>query len=100
MFVPKLALIKSIGENKNENFDELFNREVIPFLNYNSGVRVINFEIVPARIDKSYTNIVKLGYQDNFVACLIIYFDGYIQEPPAGVIQPRAPPIDKTCTLL
>ncbi|CAD5120485.1 DgyrCDS9051 [Dimorphilus gyrociliatus] len=96
VFLPAVLVTKLLNRHVFETYDELYSREILPFITYNSHAKVINYEIVPAypqddpqimshtRIDKGAVLIV---------ASVRVYFNENIREPPIGVIQPKPIPI-------
>lgn len=98
VFFPSLVVCRTLGRDRHENFDELFTREIVPFIRYNSQARVINFEIVPITGNENRDSMSTPGLRRPYVliASARVYFDGPISEPPAGVIQQRPPPVQET----
>lgn len=83
--------------DKYEPSDVFFKREIMPFICYNSKTDVINFEIVPYFVKtdvnemKSWSSHMKY----RLVLCFRIYFNGPVENPPVGYIQPPPSPLLK-----
>ncbi|CAD5120482.1 DgyrCDS9048 [Dimorphilus gyrociliatus] len=94
-FTPALLVQKTCRMHEFETLDKLFEREIIPYLNYNSNARIINAETVPYFISNSSELSVysKKRRPEIILTCIRIYFDTPVSEPPPGFIHKSEPPI-------
>ncbi|CAD5120481.1 DgyrCDS9047 [Dimorphilus gyrociliatus] len=70
-----------------ESLDKLWYREVIPFVNYNSHVKIINVETI-ALEENSNTHIMSDDNCKRKVLHVRVYFDGPVADPPPGFLMP------------
>ncbi|CAD5120489.1 DgyrCDS9055 [Dimorphilus gyrociliatus] len=102
-FVPPVLLKKRNGCSYYEPTNLFFNREIAPFIRFNSPSKVINYEVVPYFYKIKTEQMVSLtNLQHVYVLCIRVYFDGPIEEPPKGFIEPPASPASlcKNCVIL
>ncbi|CAD5120484.1 DgyrCDS9050 [Dimorphilus gyrociliatus] len=94
-FTPAITVNKPTNSDEYETFDLLYKREILPFINYNSNAKVINFEIIPIFPPTKYVTLI---------SSVRIYFHGTIQEPPAIVLgnvqHPKEVETSKNCNIL
>lgn len=104
-FSPALFVQKTCGFHEFETLDKLFEREIIPFLNYNSNARIINVETVTCNAtDESELMVyTKKKRPEIKLTCIRLYFDTSVVDPPPGYIHKSDPPIfedDGCCNVL
>lgn len=97
IFIPKLLKLP----RKYEIFNELFNREIKPFIIYNKNSKVINYELFPIQRKGNFDTMIRDGSRYSFIFCLKIYFDGPVVEPPGeNFKQQILLPANRTCSII
>lgn len=102
-FVPPILEKKNHGHSNYEPMNILFKREISPFIKFNSPTKVINYETIPYYYKTKTEETTSMGnYRYVYLICIRVYFDGPIEEPPKGYIEPHDGPstVFDNCSIL
>ncbi|CAD5120488.1 DgyrCDS9054 [Dimorphilus gyrociliatus] len=106
IFIPAVLVTKMIGLDVYETLDNLYSREILPFIRYNSHAKPINIETLPLNPQENPEAMCSsrsVEHAPLMIATVRIYFDGVINEPPSNVMQPRPIPVHEgisCCSIL